>query len=113
MLESKKIKLEFGNNVRYYRKIADLTQSQLAQRVNKTEETISNIERGITSTGIELMQELAQALNVQIVDFFSNKQAINSNLDKETFTFLNEIMQILQKKSQKYLKSLSIIISNN
>lgn len=113
MTENEKIKLEFGKKVRYFRKIADLTQSQLSQRVDKTEETISNIERGITSTGIELMQDLAKALNVQVVDFFVEKSAINENLDKETFTLLNEIMEALQTKPQKYLKALRTIIQNN
>jgi transcriptional regulator with XRE-family HTH domain len=113
MKNNEKIKLDFGKKVRYFRKIADLTQAQLSERVNKTEETISNIERGITSTGVELIQELATALNIQISDFFTEKQAINVNLDKEAFILLNEIMQILQTKPQKYLKSLRIIIQNN
>ena len=42
------IKKDFGDKVRYYRKLKNLTQSQLSERINKTEETVSNIERGIT-----------------------------------------------------------------
>ena len=113
MIDKNNIKLSFGKRVRYCRKVADLTQSQLAQRVDKTEETISNIERGITSTGIELMQDLAKSLNVNIVDFFDEKISLKDNLDKETFTLLSEIMEILQNKSPKYLKSLRTIIQNN
>lgn len=109
----KNIKQEFGARVRYYRKLKDLTQFQLSERVNKTEETISNIERGVTSTGIELMEELAIALDIEMKDFFDEKTRVNAHLDTETFTLLNEIMAILQKQSLKYLKSLRTIISAN
>lgn len=112
-IKYKNIKQEFGHRVRYYRKLKDLTQFQLSERVNKTEETISNIERGVTSTGIELMEELAIALDIEIKDFFDEKMRVNSHLDTETFTLLNELMAILQKQSLKYLKSLRTIISTN
>lgn len=105
------IKREFGYRVRYYRKLKDLTQFQLAERIGKTEETVSNIERGVTSTGIELMEELAIALDIEIKDFFDDKTRVNAHLDTETFVLMNEIVAILQKRGTKYLKSLRTIIN--
>ena len=112
-MKNQNIKQEFGHRVRYYRKLKDLTQFQLSERIGKTEETVSNIERGMTSTGIELMEELAIALDIEIKDFFDEKTRVNAHLNTETFTLLNEIVAVLQKQSLKYLKSLRTIISSN
>ena len=112
-MKNQNIKHAFGDRVRYYRKLKDLTQFQLSERIGKTEETVSNIERGMTSTGIELMEELAIALDIEIKDFFDEQTRVNAHLDTETFTLLNELMAVLQKQSLKYLKSLRTIISAN
>ena len=46
------------------------TQEQLAERVEKAVETISNIERGHAQTGLETLGRLSQVLNVSLRDFF-------------------------------------------
>ncbi len=110
-MNEKKIRIEFGQKVKYYRKLSNLTQNELSRKVNKTEETISNIERGITSINLEFIEELAIALNIKVVDFFENKEIITTK-HKENFEAIAEIVKILEKKSLKYLKSLQIIIDN-
>ena len=104
------IKKDFGDKVRYYRKLKNLTQSQLSERINKTEETVSNIERGITSTGIELIQVLANALDVKTRDLFNEDDIIAPYLDKEKIDLSREIIRILGTKNKKYMKSIITIL---
>ena len=105
------IKKDFGDKVRYYRKLKNLTQSQLSERINKTEETVSNIERGITSTGIELIQVLANALDVKTRDLFNEDDIIAPYLDKEKIDLSLEIIRLLGSKSKKYIKSIINILN--
>jgi len=61
---------EFGLRVQFLRKEKGLTQAELAEKIERTEDTISNIERGISSTRIETAARIAEALKVQLSDLF-------------------------------------------
>jgi transcriptional regulator with XRE-family HTH domain len=50
------------------RKARSMTQSQLADAVARTVEAISNIERGLSLPPIDLLQRIADALDVSIAD---------------------------------------------
>lgn len=57
------LKLQVGAAVREARKRAMLTQEELAARVGKSTEAISNIERGRALPALSTLLELARALN--------------------------------------------------
>lgn len=56
--------------VMYYRKKKGLSQKELAQMIGMTDQTISNIERGINYGTIETLIKIAKALDVSIKDLF-------------------------------------------
>lgn len=57
--------LKVGNNIKKYRKEADITLKQLAQKIELTEATIQKYEAGkIKSIDTELLKKIADALNV-------------------------------------------------
>ena len=63
-----------GLNIQYYRKLKNLTQLQLAERVNISRTHISNIEAPNVSASIslELLLDIADALDVsagKLLDF--------------------------------------------
>ena len=47
-----------------------MTQEQLADRSQRSEDTISNLERGLFLPNLETLEALAQALGVDVGDFF-------------------------------------------
>lgn len=55
-----------GANVRDARRKRALTQAQLAERVSRSVETISNLERGNLVPGIETLLAISEALNVPL-----------------------------------------------
>ncbi|PVM82089.1 helix-turn-helix domain-containing protein [Caulobacter endophyticus] len=62
---------QVGDLIRHHRDRADLNQSQLAERIGMSQETISRIERGLLAPSFETLVDLASALNVDVRDFFA------------------------------------------
>jgi transcriptional regulator with XRE-family HTH domain len=66
------LKNHIGSMIRLTRQEAGLTQEQLAARIDKAVETISNIERGHTMTGLETLEKLSGVLGIPLVRFFED-----------------------------------------
>lgn len=64
--------IKIGLNVAYYRKLAGLSQEELAGIVDLSRNTISKLENADVFQGVSLntLFRLAEALNVQTKDFF-------------------------------------------
>lgn len=58
------------NNVYYYRKLRGLTQSQLADLVGYSKNTISALETTLYSPGVDLVYRLCYALDVNFNELF-------------------------------------------
>jgi transcriptional regulator with XRE-family HTH domain len=59
-----------GEAIRLRRKAADLTQEELAERVNLNPKYIGEVERGEKIISIEALLRIASALKTPIMDFF-------------------------------------------
>lgn len=108
---NKNIKESFGKRVKYYRKLRGLTQAELAYSLNKTEETISNIERGINSTKFEVINDIAQVLSIDISELFYFAEDIRIK-DQEKFGLIKEVIKILNEKDKKYINGLLNLLKN-
>lgn len=64
------LKRRIGRRVRALREIRNLTQEQLAEAIERSVETIGNIERGKTLVSLDALERIAQVLQVPISDFF-------------------------------------------
>ncbi|PZR36649.1 helix-turn-helix domain-containing protein [Caulobacter segnis] len=61
---------QVGDLIRHHRDRAGLNQTQLADQIGMSQETISRIERGLLAPSFETLVDLAGALNVEVRDFF-------------------------------------------
>jgi transcriptional regulator with XRE-family HTH domain len=63
---------QIGLNINYYRKYRNLTQMQLAEKVNLSSCYISQIERGLVKKSVSLpvLLSIAEALNVEVGKLF-------------------------------------------
>ena len=95
------IKQKLGNNIRYYRKQKKMTQFTLSEKVDKSEETISNIERGIPSTSIDLLEQISIVLGVNIHELIDRSYMPPPIQQERKIVF--EIMELLQNKSDNFL----------
>ena len=56
--------------VRHHREHSGLTQSELAERIGKSTESISRIERGAIAPSFETLADFSTALGVPVREFF-------------------------------------------
>ena len=57
---------QIGSSVRELRRVRKLTQANLADAVSRTEDAISQIERGVNVPNVETLVALGQALEVPV-----------------------------------------------
>jgi len=69
------MKLSFDEILRQTRKEQNLTIKQLAKFVGCSKSYISQLENGTTKPSVTMLRKLAEALNIQITDFFQDSQS--------------------------------------
>ena len=70
------IKKLFGTNLKHYRKKRHLSQEQLAEKVDISAKHLSKIERGVTFVSAELLEKLADCLEISAAKLFCKKNEI-------------------------------------
>jgi transcriptional regulator with XRE-family HTH domain len=68
------LKQTIGIQVRTARNRQDLTQEQLAEKIDMTVETVSNIERGRTLPEMETLDRLSRSLEIPLREFFGDER---------------------------------------
>lgn len=70
-MDDGELRLYIGKRVKYLRRLANITQAQLAERASLSVNYISEIETGIASPTLKTLLKLARELNVEIRDLFN------------------------------------------
>lgn len=63
-----------ANMVRKYRRWHDMSQADLAQRVDVSRQTIANIERGNYSPSVHLALDICRELGKTVEEIFGDEQ---------------------------------------
>jgi DNA-binding XRE family transcriptional regulator len=66
------LKLDLGTKIRAAREVKRLSQEQLAEMIDRTPESISNIERGRTLPSLDTAQALCLHLGLKLGDLFTD-----------------------------------------
>ena len=85
--------MEMGEKLKSFRKTNGLTLKDLAAKVGCTDSYLSQIERGKVSPSIATLKQIADSLNVRIVDFF-----IDQHSDNDIVTSEDDRIVITQKR---------------
>jgi transcriptional regulator with XRE-family HTH domain len=99
------IKAVFGSNLKYYRKKRGLSQEQLAGKLGITSKHLSAIETGAAFVSAELLEKLAQNLEVSVSALFYS--ANEKSLDD---SFLNNIDKVIEKEVSRALETVKVQI---
>jgi transcriptional regulator with XRE-family HTH domain len=78
---NKEYKIKAGENIRTWRELKGLKQIDLAQRIDISPEALSNIENGISKPNLEWLEDIADALEIEVSQLLINPQQL--------FTFNN------------------------
>ena len=85
--------------IKYFRARDNLTQEQLAKKVNSTRSTISNYEQGTRKPDYEMLEALADTFNVSITTLLGTDA---DYLDKDE-VFLIESYRAMDKMGKAHL----------
>ena len=99
----------FGVFVQTRRKELGLNQSQLAEKLHVTPKAVSRWERGVGFPSIELLQPLADALEITIAELMQSK-LLEKDLPKEEAAQLvsQTVETIRQQETMNWKKKLSL-----
>lgn len=61
---------DFGKNLYKYRKQNNLTQLELAERIDVSSDFIGLMERGVNSPSFKTLEKLSEALGVPVYQLF-------------------------------------------
>jgi len=100
----------FGENVKYYRNLANLTQFELSEKIGRTEESISNIERGISTAKIDILVDLSKTLGIEIDDLFQENH--HKKIKKENITLIRNILGNIKQKDTSFLNMILSHLQN-
>lgn len=64
MREKKEINIQIGERIKLARETAELTQEQLAERVDVSPQYVSDLERGVVGISIPTLKRVCVALHV-------------------------------------------------
>lgn len=103
----KELKL-FGMRIKELRMVRKLSQEQLAKRIDISSKYMSRIEMGQHFPSLDILTKLANALNVEVKDFFEfAHEAKNAKELKETISnLLKETDEEQLRLAVKFLRAL-------
>jgi transcriptional regulator with XRE-family HTH domain len=88
------LKRRIAARVRVARRNRGVTQEQLAEAVERTVETISNIERGRTLPSLDTLKKVAKRLNIPMRDFFDD--ARRGTLARRRYELKSRLVEIVR-----------------
>ena len=102
VLRTQSLMYKLGEKIRTLRKVAGLTQEQLAEAANVSTNFIGYVERGQRALSIKTLERIAQALNVTPKDMF---EFTEGNVDELRY---EELLAELRKCTEDDLRMLGI-----
>lgn len=85
------IKKIFGNNLHSYRKLRNLSQEQLAEKLDISVKHLSTLETGKVFASADLMEKISTELNVSISSLFYTPE--EKSFDESDIAKIDEIME--------------------
>jgi transcriptional regulator with XRE-family HTH domain len=104
-------KRQIGLRVRAYRLERRLTQEQLAEMIERSVETISNLERGTSLPNEATLRRLAKSLDVPFEDLLIDRSSGASGRSIEFFQ-ATELLKMMDEKKLKLAYNILKIIAD-
>jgi transcriptional regulator with XRE-family HTH domain len=107
-MNNKQFKRQFGLKIQSLRRLKKITQEDLAERVDRSRDSISNIERGFSSTRLETAYNLAKTLGVTLSELFDFDDAPNT--DRAHRRLLEDVVRLLQSHDEETIIAVKKVI---
>jgi transcriptional regulator with XRE-family HTH domain len=104
-MDAEELKQRFGKRVQMLRRQRNMTQERLAEAIDRSTDTVSNIETGRLSTRIDTAMRLAQTLGVSLSELFDIGDPAPAP-DPEHRLALERLMQLVEPLDLKVFEAL-------
>ena len=108
-MDSQELKRRFGRKVKALRERAGLTQEELAEQIDRTVAAVSNIERGVHATRVEVAYHIALAVKAPLDELFNLSGA--GVADRARRKELDLLLADLQEVDVKQLRAIRKMIA--
>ena len=105
MKNDQELKNIFGQNVKIRRKRMGLSQELLAEKVNLSRNTISDIETGQKFATAETLVLLAQALETEAYELLKPKNVLPDKAVDILTKYGEEVREAVEKIGERYLEN--------
>lgn len=103
-MDSLEIQTRLGENIKQIRKAKKLTQFELAEKANVSEDTIKSLEQGRTWCSDKTLSQITEALEIDVVKLFTpvgdsfkkdkeNTSRLKSAIADNIRNYVNEILK--------------------
>ena len=101
-----------GENIRILRKNKGFTQEELAIKLNVVRQTVSKWEKGLSVPDAEMLQKIADTLEVDIKQLLGTEIEVEKNNNEvvEQLAKINEQLIIKNRRSKRIWKIVGIIL---
>lgn len=102
--------VKIGKYIAGKRKALEMTQKQLAEKLNMSDKSVSKWERGVCLPDVSVYRELCEILGISINEFLAGEDIDAENVEKKSE---DNIIQVTKdsKKKQKNLKSILAVVT--
>jgi len=91
----------FVQNLRKHRRKSGFTQAQLAEKVNVSTHHIGMIELSRTNPTLELVERIAEALNINTYELFIDPLSHNVELERLRYEIREDMRKLLDEVLEK------------
>jgi len=108
MISSQDIKTLLGKRIQFYRKLRQLSQATLAERVDISIVALGQIERGIRYPTADTLSRITNSLEVDICELFMENEIPEGNrhlLARFKNDVLKSVLNSVQKSVQKSVEA--------
>jgi DNA-binding XRE family transcriptional regulator len=107
-MNSKQLKQQFGLKIQSLRHLRKMTQEDLAEKVDRSRDSISNIERGFSSTRIETAYNLAKTLGVTLSELFDLDGVTSKS--RAHRRLIEDVVRLLQSHDEETILAIKKVI---
>ena len=112
-ISEKEINKIFAKNLKYYININNITQAELAKKMNVTPATISNWCNGIKSPRMDKINSLCKLFNINRSDLIEdNPKKFNINLSDNEKLLLSKYRQLNKEQQYKVIGYIDSELNN-
>lgn len=90
--------IAIGRRIKLYRNKLDITQAQLAEKLDVSAKYVSSIERGISNTSLNKLEKISKILGVNVTSLISDCDINSSNYAMSEISALTENWSTEQKE---------------